>query len=107
MFLESRVRCCKNTHHSAEERAKLLPELFKRAEELMKDRLKKEINASDVINPPPTPETDGHDNSCDDTENLANLGCGAESPGKGRGELTMYEDDFLDLQCSNNEMDLF
>lgn len=61
------------------------------------NRERKETDERDVINPPPTPETDQHENSGDGSNT---------DPDNERRKLNTYDDDFLDLGCSN-EMDLF
>lgn len=86
---------------------KHLPELLTKAELCVQklvtdnDRSLKKSEPVDVINPPPTPETDCHDNSGDgiDQPNDVNL------PLNARGSQD-YNDDFLDLG-SVNDMDLF
>lgn len=84
-----------------------LPDLLTRAElcvqKLAKDnnRTRKESSNVDVINPPPTPETDGHDNSCDGMEQNND----DDHIHSGR-KLENYEVDFLDLG-NTNTMDLF
>ncbi|XP_044263188.1 phosphorylated adapter RNA export protein [Tribolium madens] len=80
---------------------KLLPDLLTRAELLAKEnnRVRKETDERDVINPPPTPETDGgHENSGDGMDG----GNGIDD----RRKCETYDDDFLDINCSN-DMDLF
>lgn len=65
------------------------------------DRTLKKSEDADVTNPPPTPETDCHENSGDgidqpyDTNIVSNV-----------RETQNYNDDFLDLG-SGNDMDLF
>lgn len=83
------------------EKSKLLPDLLTRAEQLAKNtsRHRKEDGETNVINPPPTPETDCPENSSDG----ADAGHGLEHV---RGKLENYEDDFLDIACSN-DMDMF
>lgn len=87
-------------------RSKILPDLLSKAELLASgnNRMRKETDGTeDVINPPPTPETDGHDNSGDGMEAAKNVSM--NNVGSSRGTLQSYEDDFLDLH--ENEMDLF
>lgn len=103
-----------------------LPELLTRAELCVQklatdnDRSRKEKNVEDVMNPPPTPETDGHENenSCDGMENsnlIANAETSqiADSPNPNEKDLGIavrklesYEDDFLDIG-TGTDMDLF
>ncbi|RZB39498.1 RNA GG bind domain containing protein [Asbolus verrucosus] len=87
----------------AASKAKLLPDLLTRAELLAKEnnRVRKETDERDVINPPPTPETDGHENSGDGMEGVN----GIDSLDS-RRKFESYDDDFLDINCSN-DMDLF
>lgn len=85
----------------AESKSKLLPDLLTRAQLLAANsgRHRKESTDANVINPPPTPETDFPENSSDGTADQQHVECG-------RGKLQTYEDDFLDIGCSN-DMDLF
>ncbi|GJQ87878.1 putative PHAX RNA-binding domain protein [Trypoxylus dichotomus] len=86
---------------------KNLPELLTRAEECVQklvadnDRTLKKSEHIDVINPPPTPETDCHENSGDgiDQPNDVTIPLNAR-------RNQDYNDDFLDLG-SVNDMDLF
>ncbi|KAK9702441.1 Phosphorylated adapter RNA export protein, RNA-binding domain [Popillia japonica] len=86
---------------------KNLPELLTKAELCVQklvtdnDRSLKKSDHVDVTNPPPTPETDCHENSGDgiDQPNELNI------PSNSRRNLD-YNDDFLDLG-SVNDMDLF
>lgn len=58
-----------------------------------------------MINPPPTPETDGgQENSGED--NIEYIQPIVNGPHSNRGKLNSYDEDFLDLGCSV-EMDLF
>ncbi|KAK9871871.1 hypothetical protein WA026_015118 [Henosepilachna vigintioctopunctata] len=91
---------------TAAERAKLLPDILTRKDCLMENRCLKESDEDSVVNPPPTPETDGHEKSCDGIENLTNVRCKLESI-ENKDGLTSYDEDFLDLNCSNNDMDMF
>lgn len=79
---------------------KLLPDLLTRAELLAKEnnRVRKETDERDVINPPPTPETDAHDNSGD--------GMDGNGTDENRRKCETYDDDFLEINCSN-DMELF
>ncbi|CAH1363729.1 hypothetical protein MTP99_000065 [Tenebrio molitor] len=82
---------------------KLLPDLLTRAELLAKEnnRVRKETDERDVINPPPTPETDGHENSGDGMDGVNGM-----DSFDNRRKYESYDDDFLDINCSN-DMDLF
>ncbi|CAH1116522.1 unnamed protein product [Phaedon cochleariae] len=91
-------------------RAKCLPDLLTRAKLLASqnsDRKVKDDNEeTDFVNPPPTPETDGHENSGDgmDVPSTVSNGCGPlDHP---RRQLNVYEEDFLDIGTSA-DMDLF
>ncbi|XP_045471404.1 phosphorylated adapter RNA export protein [Harmonia axyridis] len=90
------------------ERAKILPELLSKAELISKHRSLKEVSEDDVINPPPTPETDCQENSCDGIDNSASTAVPMKPLDNGkrshREELIKY-DDVLDIGDSN--MDLF
>lgn len=89
-----------------------LPQLLTRAEICAKmlenetDRLRKKDSVEDVVNPPPTPETDCHenDNSCDGIDNLNQLPEAIKEHNSRKVES--YEDDFIDMTCGN-DMDLF
>ncbi|XP_017772340.1 PREDICTED: phosphorylated adapter RNA export protein [Nicrophorus vespilloides] len=75
-----------------------LPELLSRAESFSKFNKNKwaESDQDDVVNPPPTPETDGH----------ADSGDGMDIPNVDGRKLDSYDDDFLDVNAGN-DMDLF
>lgn len=81
-----------------------LPDLLTRAELCVQklanenNRTRKESLNIDVINPPPTPETDCHDNSCDGMDQPVNDDSGRT--------LQNYEVDFLDIG-NTDTMDLF
>ncbi|KAJ8935155.1 hypothetical protein NQ314_012973 [Rhamnusium bicolor] len=99
---------CKLT---AASRAKLLPDLLTRAELLACQnptrKVKDGTEETDFINPPPTPETDGHENSGDGMDGgplpVVN---GNDSLNSTREKPNTYDEDFLDIGCSN-DMDLF
>lgn len=93
---------------------KSLPDLLTKAELCVKklaeenDRSRKDSSNVDVINPPPTPETDCHENSGDGMENsdevpVINKDSFLDISGR---KVENYELDFLDLGNGNN-MDLF
>lgn len=90
-----------------------LPDLLTKAELCVQklaeenNRTRKESSNVDVINPPPTPETDCHDNSCDGMDNIedATVVNKDDSLYSGR-KLEHYEVDFLDIG-NGNTMDLF
>ncbi|KAJ8925569.1 hypothetical protein NQ315_009409 [Exocentrus adspersus] len=95
----------------AASRAKLLPDLLTRAELLAcqnpERKVKDETDETDFNNPPPTPETDGHENSGDGMDSaLQPVVNGSDCLGNSRGTVNAYEEDFLDINCSN-EMDVF
>lgn len=92
---------------------KTLPDLLTKAEICVQklatenNRTRKESTNTDVINPPPTPETDCHENSGDgmdhlDDEKIVNRNDSLDDHRK----VAPYELDFLDLGSGNN-MDLF
>lgn len=90
---------------------KNLPDLLTRAELCVQklaeenDRTRKESSHADVINPPPTPETDCHDNSGDGMDNEIPVVNKDDSLNSTR-KLENYEVDFLDIGMGNT-MDLF
>lgn len=67
------------------------------------NRTRKESSNIDVINPPPTPETDCHENSCDGMEQITVNNDDSVFSGR---KLENYEVDFLDIG-NGNTMDLF
>lgn len=89
----------------------LLPDLLTRAELYASQnsvrKSKEQIDENEVINPPPTPETDGgHENSGEDNvEYPLPIVNGSDLP-PNRGKLNTYDEDFLDLGCSA-DMDIF
>lgn len=89
----------------------ILPDLLTRAEAFANQnpvrKVNEETDENEVINPPPTPETDpGHENSGEDNIEYPHpIQNGIDSVSN-RGKLNSYEDDYLDLGCST-EMDLF
>ncbi|CAG9858981.1 unnamed protein product [Phyllotreta striolata] len=88
-------------------RQKMLPELLTKAELLevqnltkkLKERVAERTEQEVCVNPPPTPETDGYENSRDGMDGSPFLLDG------GRGVIN-YEDDLIDLRCGD-DMDLF
>lgn len=82
-----------------------LPELLTRAELCAKnqERTKKETEDVIVKNPPPSPVTDGHDNSTDGMENAKDIDVTTESCIHGR-TVVSYDDDCIDVGA---DMDLF
>lgn len=95
----------------AASKAKLLPDLLTRAELLACQnptrKVKDETEETDFVNPPPTPETDGHENSGDGMDGVPQpVMNGSDCLGTSRGTVNTYEEDFLDINCSN-DMDLF
>ncbi|CAH0551172.1 unnamed protein product [Brassicogethes aeneus] len=93
----------------AASRNKIIPDLLTRAELLAsqanRDRRETE-HLEDLINPvnpPPTPETDGHENSGDGLDSGKTEVISVE---ESRQVVEAYDDDFLDIGLSN-DMDLF
>lgn len=100
-----------NLYFLAASKAKLLPDLLTRAELLASQnptrKVKDETEETDFVNPPPTPETDGHENSGDGMDSVPQpVVNGSDCLGTSRGTVNAYEEDFLDINCSN-DMDLF
>ncbi|XP_023018246.2 phosphorylated adaptor for RNA export [Leptinotarsa decemlineata] len=98
-------------HEIAASRTKILPDLLTRAELLASQnpsRKVKETDESDFVNPPPTPETDGHENSGDDMDEHPSpiINAGSNTLENSRGKLNTYDDDFLDIGCTV-DMDMF
>lgn len=91
---------------------KNLPELLTKAELCMQklaeenDRTRKESLHADVINPPPTPETDCHENSGDGMDNAEEINIVNQTDSLNTRKIENYELDYLDLGCGNT-MDLF
>lgn len=90
-----------------------LPDLLTKAELCVQklaeenNRTRKESSNVDVINPPPTPETDCHDNSCDGMDNSEDVTVVNKDDSLYSGrKLENYEVDFLDIG-NGNTMDLF
>lgn len=87
-----------------------LPDLLTKAELCVQmlandnNRSRKQSSADDVVNPPPTPETDCHENSCDGMENVGANQDGLKEQAR---KLESYEDEFIDINTSCNDMDLF
>lgn len=80
-----------------------MPDLLTRAELWAKENTKvhTETHERDVVNPPPTPETDGgHENSGDGMDNF-NM-----ETNYSKTKVEDDDNDFLDINCSN-DMDLF
>lgn len=71
-------------------------------QELTSHSKNKKETPDDVVNPPPTPETDGQENSGDSSDHL-NIN---ESHNINTRNVHNYEEDFLDINLDNN-MDLF
>ncbi|XP_057669022.1 phosphorylated adapter RNA export protein [Diorhabda carinulata] len=94
----------------AKSREKMFPDLLTRAEMLASQnptRKEKETDDQDFVNPPPTPETDGYENSRDGMEGSTPPVINSnDSLDTSRAELNTYDDDFLDLGCAD-DMDLF
>ncbi|KAK5647458.1 hypothetical protein RI129_002462 [Pyrocoelia pectoralis] len=82
-----------------------LPELLTRAELCAKnqDRIKKEAQDVIVKNPPPSPVTDGHDNSTDGMENVKETDVTTNDSLFTRN-VVAYDDDCIDVGV---DMDLF
>lgn len=95
-----------NNYFFKVESRKALPELLTKAELAVQnltenDRSRKKTEHEDTLNPPPTPETDCHENSCDGIDQPNNVINNLQQDRKGEE----YNDDFLDLYVTN--MDLF
>lgn len=70
-------------------------------------KIKEQTDENEVINPPPTPETDGgHENSGEDNMEYPQPIVNGSDLSLSRGKLNSYDEDFLDLGCSA-DMDLF
>lgn len=85
----------------ASSRSKNLPELLTKAELVQKLSDKQwtpKDNADDVVNPPPTPETDGQETM----EEAIHTTSGTSNASK----VDKYENDYLDLSAGN-DMDMF
>lgn len=96
---------------AAASKPELLPDLLRRAELLASQnpvrKIKEHTDDNEVINPPPTPETDGgQENSGEDNAEYPLPISSAINPNSDRGKINSYDEDYLDLGCSN-EMDLF
>lgn len=70
------------------------------------DRTRKDSSHVDVINPPPTPETDCHENSGDGIDNNEEINIVNHTDPSSTRKLENYEIDYLDLG-SGTTMDLF
>ncbi|KAG5879000.1 hypothetical protein JTB14_017410 [Gonioctena quinquepunctata] len=112
---KQRIKAQKIKKEVAASRAKILPDLLIRAEAFVKQntmRKVKETDESDFANPPPTPETDCHENSGDGMDEPSPpLLNGSDllqnsSLENARGKLNTYDEEFLDIGCSA-DMDMF
>lgn len=94
----------------AQSREKMLPDLLTRAEMLASQnptRKEKKTDDQDFVNPPPTPETDGCENSRDGMEGSTSPVMNSnDSLDTSKDKINTYDDDFLDLGCTD-DMDLF
>lgn len=84
---------------------KKLSSLLTRAEQCMQDTasndngVREESDHDDVVNPPPTPETDGQETSGDSMDQHSNQNSDLR-------KIQNYEDDYLNINVEN-DMDLF
>lgn len=70
-------------------------------------KIKEQTDENEVINPPPTPETDGgQENSGEDNMEYPQPIVNGSDLFADRGKLNTYDEDFLDLGCSA-DMDMF
>lgn len=81
-----------------------VPQLLSRADLCVqlteeKERIRRKSDDIDVKNPPPSPVTDGHDNSTDGMENI-----NKDSENVSNRDIINYEDDCLEVGF---DMDLF
>lgn len=91
-----------------ERESRKLPELLTKAELCIEDitkanRIKKDSDNDDnVVNPPPTPETDAQTSG----DSMDHLNVLDSSQSVSTRKIEKYEDDFLDINVDNN-MDMF